>query len=143
MPPPPSLSGVPEAGAPDPLAAEQATEATALWAVGDWDGAQQTLQRLEAALPNDARVSARRGQRRVCVCACTCAVWQWRPRVLGCDTATLARPRRSSLLPVACTLWAVACAQVQLNLQVVSHYAERGQLDDLAGGLAAWLVSAC
>lgn len=38
------------------LAAEQAAEASALWVGGDFDAAHQTLQRLEATLPTDARV---------------------------------------------------------------------------------------
>lgn len=46
----------PTADAGAVLAREQATEAAVLWAVGDFDAAQQTLQRLEATLPSDARV---------------------------------------------------------------------------------------
>lgn len=42
----------------DVLAREQAAEATALWAVGEFDAAHQTLQRLDASLPSDARVRA-------------------------------------------------------------------------------------
>lgn len=38
------------------LAREQGAEASALWAAGDFDAAHQTLQRLEATLPTDARV---------------------------------------------------------------------------------------
>jgi hypothetical protein len=38
------------------LAREQAAEACALWGAGDFDAAQQTLQRVEASLPTDARV---------------------------------------------------------------------------------------
>lgn len=48
----------PTADADAVLAREQAAEAAVLWAVGDFDAAQQTLQRLEATLPSDARVGA-------------------------------------------------------------------------------------
>jgi Flp pilus assembly protein TadD len=53
----PGASG---AGGDSVLAAELATEGTALWALGQHDAALQTLQRMEGLLPNDpkARVSA-------------------------------------------------------------------------------------
>jgi hypothetical protein len=46
----------PTADADAALASEQATEAAVLWTVRDFDAAHQTLQRLEATLPSDARV---------------------------------------------------------------------------------------
>jgi hypothetical protein len=38
------------------LAAELATEGTALWALGQHDAALQTLQRMDGLLPNDPKV---------------------------------------------------------------------------------------
>jgi len=74
----------PTADADAVLAREQATEATALWAVGEFDAAHQTLQQLDATLPSDARV---RHPHSVCRrrCCTTCMpVWPFLPLWLGC-----------------------------------------------------------
>ncbi|WIA08513.1 hypothetical protein OEZ85_007947 [Tetradesmus obliquus] len=48
--------GVSGPGGDSVLAAELATEGTALWALGQHDAALQTLQRMEGLLPNDPKV---------------------------------------------------------------------------------------
>lgn len=54
--PQPFLGSSGGGGGDSVLAAELATEGTALWALGQHDAALQTLQRMEGLLPNDPKV---------------------------------------------------------------------------------------